>query len=86
MILLEREPDRVKKEVVDTVSTTVKISVKSLRSLEKKCSLLKLPEEIQNAFWELVALVEGRLPEAIDDGGPAAETPAEPKKKKPVLS
>jgi hypothetical protein len=52
MILLEREPDRVKKEVVDTVSTIVKISGKSLRSLEMTCSLLKLPEEIQNALRE----------------------------------
>lgn len=180
MILLEREPDRVKKEVVDTVSTIVKISGKSLRSLERICSLLKLPEEIQNALREgklgvsqgyifaanldhpylmdifheaidevgftnaelekamkkgrkpattenvrkrpfslyrrsvqsvktsieeqvdafnksdleallndlreLVALVEGRLPEALDDGGPAAEAPVEPKKKKPVLA
>jgi len=175
MILLEREPGRVKKEVVDTVSTIVKISGKSLRSLERICSLLKLPEEIQNALREgaigvsqgyifaanldhpnlmeifqeavgdgftnvglekalkkglkpattenvrkrpfslyrrsvqsvrtgieeqvdafkksdletllndlreLVALVEGRLPEALDDAGPAAETP----KKKPNLA
>jgi ParB family chromosome partitioning protein len=175
MVNLEREPDRVKKEVADTVSAIVKISGKSLRSLERICSLLKLPEEIQNALREgaigvsqgyifaanldhpylmdifqkavgegftnaelekalkkalkpattgsvrkrsfslyrgsvqsvrtgieeqvdafrksdleallndlreLVALVEGRLPEAIDDGGPAAEAP----KKKPVLA
>jgi len=173
MILLEREPARVKTEVVDTVSTIQKISGKSLRSLERVCSLLKLPEEIQNALregvigvsqgyifaanldhallmeifqkaigegftnaalekefkkklkpatttvrkksfslyrgsvqsvkssiegqadafrksdlealltdlQELVALVEGRLPEAIDDGGPAVEAP----KKKVVL-
>ena len=180
MVNLEREPDRVKKEVADTVSAIVKISGKSLRSLERICSLLKLPEEIQNALREgalgvsqgyifaanldhpylmdifheainevgftnaelekelkkglkpattgsvrkrsfslyrgsvqsmrtgieeqvdafrksdleallndlreLVALVEGRFPEAIDDGGPAAETPAEPKKKKPNLA
>ena len=174
MILLEREPDRVKTEVVDTVSTIQKISGKSLRSLERVCSLLKLPEEIQNALREgligvsqgyifaanldhpllmeifqmaigegftnaalekefkkkpksatttvrkksfslyrgsvqsvrtgiqdqvdafrksdlealltdlreLVVLVEGRLPEAIDDGGPAVETPTI----KPVLA
>jgi ParB-like chromosome segregation protein Spo0J len=175
MINLEREPDRVKKEVADTVSAIQKISGKSLRSLERTCSLLKLPEEIQNALREgligvsqgyifaanldhpylmdifqkavgegftndglekelkkgrkpaatgtvrkrpfylyrgsvqsvktsieghgdafrksdleallndlreLVALVEGRLPEAIDDGGPAAEAPT----KKTILA
>ena len=167
IILLEREPDRVKKEIVDTVSTIGKISGRSLRSIQRTCSLLKLPEEIQNALREgvigvsqgyifaanldhpllmeifqkaigegftnvglekelkkglkpatatvrkksfslyrgsvqsvrtgiedqvdafrksdleallndlreLVALVEGRLPEAIDDGGPAVEAP-----------
>ena len=179
MINLEREPDRVKKEVADTVSAIMNISGKSLRSVQRTCSLLKLPEEIQNALregaigvsqgyifaanldhpylmdifqkavgegftndglekelkkWrkpattesvrkrsfslyrrsvqsvrtsieeqgdafrksdleallndlrELVALVEGRLPEALDDGGPVAEAPAEPKKKKPNLA
>jgi hypothetical protein len=65
MILLEREPDRVKKEVVGTVTTIHKISGKSLTSLRRSCSLPNLPEE-------LVALVEGRLPEAP--------------KKKPVLA
>jgi hypothetical protein len=50
MILLEREPDRVKKEVVVTVNTIQKISGKSLSSLKRACSLLKLPEEIQNAL------------------------------------
>ena len=178
MILVERDPDRVKKEVADTVSTIVNISGKSLRSVQRTCSLLKLPEEIQNALREgaigvsqgyifavnldhpnlmeifqeavgdgftnagleralkkglkpatesvrkrpfslyrrsvqsmrsgieeqvdafkksdlealltdlreLVALVEGRLPEALDDGASVAEAPAEPKKKKPVLA
>jgi len=178
MILVERDPDRVKKEVVDTVSTIMNISGKSLRSVQRTCSLLKLPEEIQNALREgaigvsqgyifavnldhpnlmeifqeavgdgftnagleralkkglkpatesvrkrpfslyrrsvqsmrsgieeqvdafkksdlealltdlreLVALVEGRLPEALDDGASVAEAPAEPKKKKPVLA
>jgi len=51
IILLEREPGRVKKEFTDTVSVIVKISGKSLRSLERSCSLPKLPEEIQNAIW-----------------------------------
>jgi ParB-like chromosome segregation protein Spo0J len=55
MILLEMAPDRVKKEVVDTVYTLAKISGKSLRSLERLCSILRLPTEIQNA------LREGRL-------------------------
>jgi len=39
-------------------------------------------EALLNNLRELVALVEGRLPEAIDDGGPAVEAP----KKKPVLA
>ena len=32
-------------------------------------------EALLNDLRELIALVEGRLPEAIDDGGPAAEVP-----------
>ena len=52
MMNIEREPNRVKKEFTDTVSVIVKISGKSLRSLERSCSLLKLPEEIQNAIRE----------------------------------
>jgi hypothetical protein len=48
MILLEREPDRLKKGIVFTVNTICKISGKSLRSIEITFSLLKLPEEIQN--------------------------------------
>lgn len=52
LILLEREPERVNKEVVDTVSTIQKIAGKSLRSVQRICSLLKLPEEIQNALRE----------------------------------
>jgi ParB-like chromosome segregation protein Spo0J len=179
MILLEREPERVKKEVVGTVTTIQKITGKSITSLRRSFSLLKLPEEIQNAvregligvsqgyilaanidhlylmdifqqavadgftndglekalkkgrpkvrseiarkkpfslfrrsvqsvrssieeqedafkksdleallsdLHELIALVEGRLPEAIDDGAPAAEAPAEPKQKKPKVA
>ena len=56
MILSEMQPDRVKTEVVFTVDTICKISGKSLSSLKRSCSLLKLPE-------------------AIDDGGPAGEAP-----------
>lgn len=39
-------------------------------------------EALLNDLRELVALVEGRLPEALDDGNPAAEEP----KKKSVLA
>ena len=39
-----------------------------------------------NDLRELVAFVEGRFPEAIDDGGAAAETPAEPKQKRPKIA
>jgi ParB family transcriptional regulator, chromosome partitioning protein len=52
MVTLEREPDRVPKEVADTVSAIVNISGKSLRSVQRTCSLLKLPEEIQKALRE----------------------------------
>ena len=45
-------PDRVKKEVVDTVPTILNTSVKSKRSVQKACSLLKLPEVIKNALRE----------------------------------
>jgi hypothetical protein len=180
MILVEREPERVKTDVVFTVNTIQKISGKSISSLKRSCSFLKLPEEIQNALREgklgvsqgyifaanldhpnllnifqeaigeagftnaelekalkkglkpatpnslrkrpfslyrrsvqsmktgieeqadafrksdlealltdlreLVALVEGRLPEALDDSGSAAEAPAETKKKKANLA
>jgi len=40
------------KEFTDTVSVIVKIPGKSLRSLERICSPLNLPEEIQNALRE----------------------------------
>jgi hypothetical protein len=48
MILLEREPGRVKTEVVVTVNTFQKISGKSLSSLKRTRSLLKLPEAIDD--------------------------------------
>lgn len=177
-ITMDRDPARLDQEAAATVAAIQKISGKSNTSMKRRFSLLKLPEEIQNALREgalgvsqgyifaanldhpylmdifqeainevgftnaelekalkkgrkpatesvrkrpfslyrrsvqsmrsnieeqadafkksdleallsdlraLVALVEGRLPEALDDGGPAAETPAESKKKKPVL-
>jgi hypothetical protein len=52
MISLEREANRVKKEIVFTVNTICKISGKSSSSLKRTYSLLKLPEEIQNAVRE----------------------------------
>ena len=62
MISLEREPDRVKTEIADTVSAIQKVSGKSLRSLERGCSLLKLPEEIQNALREgLIGVSQGYI-------------------------
>jgi hypothetical protein len=39
-------------------------------------------EALLTDLQELVALLEGRLPEAIDDGGPAVEAPTI----KPVLA
>jgi hypothetical protein len=64
-------------------------SVQSVRAgIEEQVDAFKKSdlEALLNDLRELVALVEGRLPEAIDDGGPAAEAPAESKKKKPVLA
>jgi hypothetical protein len=52
MILLEMGLERVKKEVAVTVTAIQKISGKSISSLKRTCSLLKLPEEIQNAVRE----------------------------------
>jgi P2-related tail formation protein len=52
MILQEMEPERVKKEVVGTATTIQKITGKSITSLRRTFSLLKLPEEIQNAVRE----------------------------------
>lgn len=179
MMNLEREPERVNAGITDTVSVIQKISGKSIRSLERSCSLLRLPEEIQGALREgklgvsqgyifaanldhpnmmgifqeavgegftnaglekalkkgrktatkagakkrpfslyrrsiqsvrsgieeqadafkksdleallndlreLVALVEGRLPEALDVVSPETKAPSERKKKKPVLA
>jgi len=64
-------------------------SVQSVRSgIEGQADAFKKSdlEALLNDLHELVALVEGRLPEALDNSGPVAETPAEPKKKKPVLA
>jgi len=62
IINLEREPNRVKKEVAVTVTAIQKISGKSLPSLRRSCSLLKLPEEIQNALREgLIGVSQGYI-------------------------
>jgi ParB family chromosome partitioning protein len=62
LINLEREPDRVKTEIADTVSAIMKISGKSLSSLKRSCSLLNLPEEIQNALREgLIGVSQGYI-------------------------
>ena len=62
MILMEREPERVKKEIVDTVSTIQKVAGKSLRSLERVCSLLKLPEEVKTALRDgLLGVSQGYI-------------------------
>ena len=60
-------------------------SVQSVRtSIEEQGDAFKESdlEALLNDLRELVALVEGRIPEALDDGGPAAEAP----KKKLVLA
>jgi ParB-like chromosome segregation protein Spo0J len=62
MINLERDPARVKKEVADTVSAIMNISGKSLRSVQRSCLLLNLPEEIQNAIREgLIGVSQGYI-------------------------
>jgi len=62
MILVERDPERVKKEIVDTVSTIMNKSGKSLRSVQRGCSLLKLPDEIQTALREgLIGVSQGYI-------------------------
>ena len=57
---------------------SVRSSIEEQGDAFKKSDLAALLKDLR----ELVALVEGRLPEALDDGGPAAETP----KKKPNLA
>jgi len=62
IILVERDPERVKKEVVDTVSTIMNISGKSLRSVQRACSLLKLPGEIKSTLREgLIGVSQGYI-------------------------
>jgi hypothetical protein len=64
-------------------------SVQSVRSgIEEQGDAFKKSdlEALLNDLGELITLVEGRLPEALDDGGPVTDAPAEPKKKKPVLA
>ena len=60
-------------------------SVQSVRSgIEEQGDAFKKSdlEALLNDLQEFVALLEGRLPKALDDGSPAAEAP----KKKPVLA
>jgi len=60
-------------------------SVQSMRTgIEEQVDAFKKSdlEALLNDLAELVTLVEERLPEALDDGGPAAVAP----KKKPVLA
>jgi len=62
IILLERDPARINTEIVGTVTTIQKITSKSLTSLRRSCSLLKLPEEIQNALREgLIGVSQGYI-------------------------
>jgi hypothetical protein len=62
MILLGREPERVKIEVVGTVTTIHKITGKSITSLRITFSLLKLPKEIQNAVREgMIGVSQGYI-------------------------
>jgi hypothetical protein len=56
----------------------VRSSIEEQEDAFKKCDLEALLSDIR----ELVALVEGRLPEAIGDGGAAAEAPDQAKQKK----
>jgi hypothetical protein len=50
------KPDSVSKEVTDTVSVIVKISAKSIQTMHRTISLLKLVPKIQEA------IVDGKLP------------------------
>jgi hypothetical protein len=50
IINLERGPERVKKEVAVTVTAIQKISGKSLRSVQRAVSLLKLPRRSKTPF------------------------------------
>jgi ParB-like chromosome segregation protein Spo0J len=50
MMSLKRDPERVNEEVALTVSAIQKITGKSVSSIVRSCSLLKLPEEIQEAL------------------------------------
>ena len=59
---------------VQSVRTGIQDQVDAFRKSDLEALLTDLRE--------LVVLVEGRLPEAIDDGGPAVETPTI----KPVLA
>jgi ParB-like chromosome segregation protein Spo0J len=52
LINLERDPNRVKEEIAGTVTAILNISGKSITSLRRTCSLLRLPTEIQNALRE----------------------------------
>jgi hypothetical protein len=86
MISLERDPERVKKEIAVTVTAIQKISMNFKSSLVRSCSLKTGITEQVDAFKksdleallsdlrELIALVEGRLPEALPDEVAPAST------------
>lgn len=52
LITFERDPGRVKSEVAGTVPAIQKISGKSITSIRKLLSLLKLPENIKKALLD----------------------------------
>jgi hypothetical protein len=63
-------------------------SVQSVRSsIEEQADAFKKSdlEALLSDLRELVSLVEGRLPDALDDGGSDAKAPVKPKKKKTNL-
>ena len=56
LVRYDRRPEDLSDEVVDTLSTTAQISGKSIRTLSRTISLLKLSDEIQ------AAIRQGNLP------------------------
>jgi hypothetical protein len=49
LVRYEMKPERLAKEIVDTVSTISEISAKSIRTVLRTISLLKLVPKIQDA-------------------------------------
>ena len=61
LVHYDRRPEDISKEIAETFSAIAEISGKSIQSLYRSISLLKLPDEIQTAIRQETSLFHGGI-------------------------